>query len=312
MALTTDKRGYVAGKYAIEIDGHPGGWLFSAEGGAATSDVVTEKLGPDHIQKKHIAGVKYEDISFSFGTGMSKGVYGWVKDSFDHKYTRRNGAIIAATFDHKEMTRLTYTNALISEIGLPALDVSSKDAAKMTLKISPEYTRMTTTLGGGPSISGKYPIDAKVQKKWLPANFRLNIDGLKDPCSRVNKIEALTLKQKNVENPVGELRDFEKEPAYLEVPNLVITLPESHADDMYKWHEDFVIKGNNGDDKERNGTLEYLTPNLQEVLFTVTFKHLGIFKIAMDKVESGAEGLRRVKVEMYCEEMQWDFRSSWA
>jgi len=312
MAVTADKRGYVAGKYAIEIDGHAGGWLFSADGGSATSDVVTEKLGPDHIQKKHIGGVKYEDITFTFGTGMSRAVYGWIKDSFDHKYSRRNGAVIGANFDHKELTRLTFYDALISEIGLPALDAASKDSAKMTLKISPQTTRMTTSLGGGASIAGKYPIDAKVQKKWLPANFRLKIDGLEMACQRVNKIEAITLKQKNVENAVGELRDYEKEPAYLEVPNLVITFPESHADDFYKWHEDFVIKGNNGDDKEKNGTLEYLTPNLQEVLFTLTFKHLGIFKLTTDKVESGAEGIRRCKAEMYCEDMAWDFKSAWA
>jgi hypothetical protein len=28
--------------------------------GEATSDVVTEKLGPDLVQHKHLAGVKYE------------------------------------------------------------------------------------------------------------------------------------------------------------------------------------------------------------------------------------------------------------
>ena len=312
MAITSDKRGYVAGKYSIEIDGVNGGWLFSAEGGNATSDVINEKLGPDHIIKKHIGGVKYEDITFSFGTGMSKGTYSWIENSFKHQYERKNGAIIAANFDHKELTRLTFTNALISEVGLPALDAASKDAAKMTVKISPEYTRMTNTFGGGQSIVGSKAINSQVQKKWLPSNFRLNIDGLADPCKRVNKIEALVVKQKNVENPIGELRDYEKEPAHLEIPNLVITFPESHADEFYKWHEDFVIKGNNGDDKERNGTLEYLTPNLQEVLFTVTFQHLGIFKISMDKVESGAEGIRRVKAEMYCEDMKWAYSSSWA
>jgi phage tail-like protein len=312
MPITADKRGYVAGKYAIEIDGVNGGWLSSAEGGQATADVITEKLGPDHIQKKHLAGVKYDDISVSFGTGMSKSVYSWIQDSFNHQYSRRNGAIIGADYNFKEYSRLTFTNGLISEIGLPALDASSKDAAKMSLKMTPEYTRTTTTQGGGASIAGKYAINAGVQKKWTPANFRLRIDGLEDPCTRVTKIEAITLKQKNVDNAVGEMRDFEREPAYLEVPNLVITTAESHALPIYQWHEDFVIKGNNGDAAEKGGTLEFLTPNLQEVLFTLTFAHLGVFKITPDKVESGAEGIRRVKVEMYCEEMKFDYKSSWA
>jgi len=312
MAITADKRAYVSGKFALELDNANAGWLFNAEGGGATSDVVTEKLGPDHIQKKHLAGVKYEGITLTFGTGMSKGCYGWIKDSFDHKYTRHNGAVVGATFDHKEMSRLTFQNALISEVGLPALDASSKDAAKMTLKIDPEFTRMTTTFGGGPAINGKFAINAQVQKQWLPSNFRLRIDGLEAPCTRVNKIEAITIKQKNTEHAVGELRDYEREPCYLEIPNLVITFPESHADDFYKWHEAFVIKGQNGDDKEKNGALEYLSPDLSKVLFTLTFKHLGIFKCTTDKVESGAESLRRVKAEMYCEEMEFDYKVSYA
>jgi len=310
MAITSDKRGYVSGKYAIDMDGNFAGWVQSVEGGHATSDVVAEKMGADHIIRKHIAGVKYEDITVSCGTGMSNQFYQWVQNSFQHNYSRKSGAIITANYNHKEIARLTFTNALISEVGFPALDAASKDPAKMTIKFHPEYTRTTTNMGGGAAISGNF--NQVVQKKWLPANFRINIDGLADACTRVNKIEAITVKQKNVEHAVGQLRDYEQEPAHLEIPNLVITFPESHADDFYKWHEDFVIKGNNGDDKEKTGTLEYLTPNLQETLFTLNFRHLGIFKLTPEKVEAGSENIRRIKAEMYCEEMDFTFQASWA
>ena len=101
------------------------------------------------------------------------------------------------------------------------------------------------------------------------------------------------------------------------MPNLVIHLAESHADEFYRWHEDFVIKGNNGDENEKGGTLEYLTPNLQEVLFTLHFDHLGVFKIAPDKMSAqsmdkpdAAEPIRRLKVEMYCEDIKFAFNSA--
>jgi phage tail-like protein len=309
MPITADKRGYVAGKYGIELDGIMAGWVQSVEGGHATSDVVNEKIGPDHIIHKHIAGVKYEDITVNCGTGMSKGFYEWVKASFDHNYQRKGGAVITADYNFKEHSRLTWYNGLVSEIGFPALDAASKDAAKMTIKVKPEFTRVATT-SGGPSVSGKYAINPNVQKKWLPANFRLKIDGL--DCTRVNKIEAIVVKQKIIDNAVGELRDYEAEPAHLEIPNLVVTLAESHSKEFYDWHEDFVIKGNNGDDKEKGGTLEYLTPNLQEILFTLTFKHLGVFKLTPEKVEAGSENIRRVKAEMYCEDIAFDYKASWA
>src|SRR6185503_6319935 len=122
MALTQDKRGYTAGKYGIELDSINAGWVSSVEGGMATSDVVVEKIGGDLYQKKHIAGVKYEEISVSCGTGMSKGFYDWIKASFDCKYQRKNGAVIAADYNYKAITRLDFFNALISEIGFPALD----------------------------------------------------------------------------------------------------------------------------------------------------------------------------------------------
>ena len=115
------------------------------------------------------------------------------------------------------------------------------------------------------------------------------------------------MKQKVTENAIGEQRDYQKEPTSVEIPNLVITLAESHADEFYRWHEDFVIKGNNGEDREKGGTLEYLTPNLQEVLFTLHFYHLGVFKVSPDKVEASAEPIRRLKVEMYCEDIKFDF-----
>src|SRR5262245_14100709 len=54
------ERGFTAGRYAIELDGMMAGWIHSVEGGHATSDVVTEKTGAAAMQKKHLAGVKYE------------------------------------------------------------------------------------------------------------------------------------------------------------------------------------------------------------------------------------------------------------
>jgi hypothetical protein len=311
MAITKDNRAFIAGKFALELDSIRAGWLFKAEGGAAKAEVVNEKLGPDHIVKKHIGGVEYEEITVTCGSGMSKGIYEWIKHSFDHNYGRKNGAIVAADFNTQELSRLDFFNALISEIGFPALDAASKDPCKITLKFKPEYTRYKHG-GGGKVSGGTYSTDQAKQKQWLTSNFRLKIDGT--DCSRVNKIEAITVKQKNVANPVGELRDYEQEPAHLEIPNLVITMPESHASEFFKWHESFVIKGENGDNKEKGGTLEYLTSDLKTVLFTINFEHLGIFKISPDSVESGSENIRRVKVEMYCENMKFNYASSavWA
>ncbi|HYG59813.1 MAG TPA: phage tail protein [Symbiobacteriaceae bacterium] len=291
---------YTAGRYGLELDGTFAGWLSSAEGGHAVADVVMEQLGPDRIVRKHIGAVKYEDITVTFGADMARSVYQWIQDTLDHKYTRKNGAIIAADYNGMVVSRMEFTNALMTEIGMPALDAASKDAAKMTIKFSPEYTRRTKAQGG--TVKATAPADK--QKQWLPSNFRLRIDGLESATARVNKIDALVIKQKVTENPVGESRDYQQEPAYLEVPNLVITLAESDSDPLYDWFNASVIQGNN---TERSGTLEYLSADMREVLFRVNFQGLGIFKLAPDKMEAGADQIRRVKAEMYCEDIRFTF-----
>ena len=306
MATTGDKRGYVANKYSIQIDGSDAGWLHSIEGGGPSSEVVTEKLGPDHVAKKHITGVKYEDITVTCGTGMSDQFYKWIHDSFQHKYSRKDGRISRADYNYHEMTAINFHKALIAEVGLPGLDASSKDAAKMSIKFSPEWTRMERGYSTSTPIKGTYK--QQVQKAWLTSNFRLSIKGLDSDCSRITKIEALTVKQKNIENPIGQTRDYEREPASVEFPNLVVTVPESHSDQFYTWLESFVVKGQSGDDKELTGTLEYLSNDLQTPLFEVKFDHLGIFKITQDKMDSGSDAIAKVKVEMYCETMDFEWK----
>jgi phage tail-like protein len=293
-------------RVGLELDGSFAGWVDSAEGGAPTGEVVTEKLGGDWLQKKHIGNVKYEEVSFKCGTGMSKALYEWIQASFVPGQTPilKNGAVVAVDSDNREQFRLSFANAMLTEITMPALDAASKDAAKMTIKFKPEYTRKQLGAGGG-GAGGNFPTGG--EKTWSPANFRLKIDGLEEPCARVNKIEALTIKQKVTENPVGEMRDYQKEPASIEVPNLAVDLPSAAAGQFLEWEESFLLRGNNGDDAEKSGSLEYLTPDLQQPLFTVQFKNLGIFKLAPEKIEAGAEGIRRIKAEMYCEDIRFSY-----
>lgn len=295
---TVQARGYVSGRFAMTLDGVHAGFLHETEGGDATADVVTEKVGPDHIAKKHIAGVKYEDITITCGTGMSKAFYQWIADTLNGKAGRKNGAIISADYDLNIVSTRNFFNALITEVGFPALDAASKDAAKMTIKISPEYTRVAK---GSGKVQGEF--NTKVQKQWLPANFKLSIAGLEEPCSKVNKIEALVIKRRPLVSTIGELRDYTKEPGALEVPNLAITLPETHAAKLSDWHEDFVIKGNCADAQEKSGSLQFLSPNLAEVLFELSFQHMGIFRFGPEKAQAGADAIARVRAEMYCEQI---------
>jgi phage tail-like protein len=161
-AATAAVRSYAGGlKFGLELDGSFAGWLQYAAGGVAVGQVITAKLGSDGTQRMLIGGIKYEDITVNCGTGMSKAFYEWIQDTFDGtgKNLRRSGAVVATDYQARERLRLDFTRALLAEVGLPALDASSKDAGKLTVKFTPEFTRHK--MGSGATMKYASETDRK-------------------------------------------------------------------------------------------------------------------------------------------------------
>jgi len=207
------------GKYGLELDGVFVGWMWSADGGQPCADVITEKLGPDHVQKKHLGPVKYEDITLQFGTGCDKVLYEWMKATLASQYTRKNGAVINADYTFHELSRLEFTNALINLHHVPSLNADSKDACYITLTLAPESTHNVTPGLTKPDLT-KYATDYERRKgNGCPQTSASPSTGWKKTTAFANKIDALPLTIKVVENPLGELRDYQKQPANLETPD---------------------------------------------------------------------------------------------
>jgi len=280
-AAAVDQRTYAGGNFLLELDGQSVDFLKSTEGGFPRGEVVSEPAGPNPIVKKHIGQPKYQDIAIQCDPALPKPLFDWIAATLNLSYIRKNGAVITADFNYAEQSRLQFNNALITEFGVPTCDGASKEPGYFTVKFSPEFT--TVIAGKGSAV--KQPF-AKTQKMWPSSNFRLTIPGL--DCSRVSKIDAFTIKQ--------------KEPGKLEFPNLSLYVAEAFAGTFYAWLQEMVVKGNTGENNEKPGTLELLDPSLKPIL-TIYLHHLGIFGFAPEKPSAGVDTIRRVKVEMYCEQM---------
>ncbi|HLN64027.1 MAG TPA: phage tail protein [Symbiobacteriaceae bacterium] len=269
MALAANERGNASGKFALELDGVIVGFVQEVDGGHAVADVVTEKLGGDWLVRKHIGNVKYEAIALKIDASLARPFYDWIKASLDGKHERKSGSIIYLDREGNEVERLSFTGGLLTEIGMPALDAASKDAAKMTIKIAPEYTRRSAS-------EPKPVVVPATQKKWLPANFRLRIDGLEEPCARVNKIEAIVVKQRTLET--GE--------TWWDPSDLTFALENplyqdggmSGVNPLYEAQDQTLGASADGKGQERTGTLEYLAEDGRPI-FTLSFGGLGVYRV---------------------------------
>ncbi len=278
-------RPFAAGRFLLQLEGASCGYVQSVEGGGATAEVIQE-IDSEFFVKKRLGALKYEDITMTIGFSMSSPVYDWIAASLRMEAEPMNGAIILADQNYEAKSEQQFVNALVTEVGFPAPDASSKEAGYLTIKIAPERTRNAKASG---NVTDR--LDRK-QKQWVSSNFRLEIDGL--DCSKVAKIDAFTVKQATA-------------PGKIEFPNLAITLAEVSSETWREWHEDFVIKGNNGEGQEKQGKLAFLAPTGRETLLTISFHGLGIFKLRRERSEVGADRASQMIAELYCERMELAF-----
>jgi hypothetical protein len=257
---------------------------------------VTEAVGASPFSKKHLGGISYTPFVVQFGMSMSEPLFDWINASWAGKAISKDGAIVLADLNLNAVSQREFSGALITEMSIPAMDGASKDAAYFTVKFAPEYTRTA-------KASGKLPNVLKTdQKLWLASNFRLVIDGL--DCTRVSRVGSITVRQPLATDDIGDARDFIRVPGKVEFPNLTVTMSEASAQGWFDWFDDFVVKGNNDESREKRGSLSLLSANLADELMRIDFFNLGIFSIGHDKAEANADTIAMVTAQLYCERME--------
>jgi hypothetical protein len=289
-------RSYVGGNFQLILDGVKSGFLKSVDGGGIVGEVVVENVGSSHFSKKHVGRVAYAPFTVQFGMSMASALYDWINASWTGKAISKDGAIVLADLNLNAVSQREFSRALITETSIPALDGAAKDAAYFTVTFAPEYIRTAKASG---KVSAVLKTD---QKLWLPSNFRLAIDGL--DCTRVSRVGSITVRQPLAMDDIGGVRDVVKMPGRIEFPNVTVTMSEVAAQSWFDWFDDFVVKGNNDESREKNGSLSLLSANLADELMRIDFSNLGIFSIGADKAEANSDSVATVTAQLYCERME--------
>ncbi len=76
-----------------------------------------------------------------------------------------------------------------------------------------------------------------------------------------------------------------------------LTVAADKSGSFRGWFDDFVLRGNNGDDHELDGRITFYDPLLKDALATLELYHLGIYRMGQPKA-----GL--APVDLYCERME--------
>jgi len=294
---------YAGGQFALELDTkQPAGWITAVDGGHFKAQAITSMQGGDGYVTKYAGKPTYDDITITVGTAMSPSFWTWVQGSLEGKPERHNGAVVAYDFDHCERSRRSFFSALISEIQFPALDASAKNAAAINIKISPE--RVTYEKGNGSKLSpSQGNNEATKQKMWMSNNFRFTLDRFKGDESLHNaKLEAFTVKQNVIQNPVGYELETRKEVGRLELPNLVLSFPESLAHGWFDWYNIAIVQGNRGK-QHTTGSITYLAQDKRTELMRVDLDGISLVSLEVDKWEAHKEGIAQVKATLNLEKI---------
>jgi T4-like virus tail tube protein gp19 len=289
-----------AGRFLLSLDDQLA-LLKDFDGGNIKGEVVTINMGPRQVAQKQISTLKFEPFRISIGMSMGKPLAEWIKASLDLSYVRKAGHLVSVNLENKAQSYRHFRDALIEEITVPAMDASNKAAAFFTIKFQAE--EITYAKGDDAVIQGV--VNSK-QKTWLCSNFRLRIGDL--PCARVTKVDSFTITQRIMEKAVGESRVNSRGTTTVEFPNLKVTLSAADAGPWQEWFTEFVIKGNNGQEKERQGSLEFLDPSTRETLGSIDLLQVGIFSLYTDRAEAGADAIARFVVELYVEKMVFNIQ----
>ena len=217
----------------FSTDGKLLGYPERADGGLAIGTVVPAGLK----EKKHVGNVKYDNITFVCTSSMEPFVVNCFKSLrvLAGATERKSGSIVYLSRDGEFHRKLAFSEAMISAVKFPALDAASKDAAKIMISLAPTRTIHTQASG---SLSAEVTKATSAYSEpptaalWSSSNFKVEIAGLDNACSYIQRVEPLCVSKIIMDRDSGRMLEVPR----LDCSDLIVTLPIRHAKEFMEWY----------------------------------------------------------------------------
>jgi hypothetical protein len=283
---------HVGGHYALDVAGAPVESLKSISGFDMLADIAIDTPAAGTAPGKHVSDVRWAPAKASIGMGMGKGMYDWIKASFEKGMTPVHGTLGTGDFNYKERSRITFDEAVLTSITMPRLDGSSKDSGAFEIEFTPGRVRVAK--GDGSDI--RHSSGTK-QQPWVCSNFRFELGSL--PCARVASIESFTW---SCTPTVATVFQPASGPT-INVPDLRLSISAADYDAWAEAAQQWFIEGHHLQGDEMHGLITLLTPDLQTPLGAIELINVGFKRFSQLPSAGGNDALYRFTVDLYVERM---------
>jgi len=289
-----------AGTLVLEVGTTAVQTLQSCTPPALVAEVITDRRSPSEIMgTKYIGAVGTGPATADFGIGMGKPMYEWIRKSFETGSCTQSGRFLTTSADNKVQSVLTFDDALLTSVTVPALDAAAMAAGIFTVEFDVGDTRDQKGNGTAYKLPG-----AGRQKAWLVSNFRISLPGL--ACSRVKSVDAFTWRAAVTKDDMGGRGVPVRRIQEVTVPDLTLTISSTDYDAWHTAATAWFIDGKRGDANEIDGSIELLSPDLKTVLATVGLKGVGFKRFERRGFVANAENVSVFKVQLYVEQLSFD------
>lgn len=298
--------GYAGGFFTLSIDpgnanenigyGDEPAFIRSIDGGFLQGSVISETLGADLHQVKHLGTVDIQPINVETGLASSKTLLEWISETWQLKASKRSGRIehgaptggaIRSQFAQE------FRSAYLTEVTFPAMSGDAKSESV--------YLKATIQPGELKQVEGDNSVFQHVtrgrQLEWAKAACSLEIGNTEIP---LKKIDAFTIKQQVKKLYTGRSREVELVAAGIELANLAVYTNQLQSDYLYDWYVERLERGTDEIAADREGALIYHNQAGDE-LFRINFHKLGIYSFGLERSTAGETDLKVAKAGLYVE-----------
>lgn len=201
-----------------------------------------------------IGSIAYPNVAFRVGATASSELMDWVSASLQSSFVRKSGRIVVGDRRHE------FTNALVTKLELPTLDVSSTAEVFFAIELVPESTdtRSVASSNGPP-----HAVDG-----FAPNAVSVALDGI--DTKGVRRIDRIT-----VEHVVVNANTKHASVRQTDISAVSLYVRSDDAGDFLAWHEQFVVQGIAVPKPRKTGTITYFTTDGQPAM-TVQLAGVGI------------------------------------